>query len=237
MVSVSWIPNPYERGHLAVVVDCADLERAARFWAGALGYVSPRPGSDAYRSVLPADGPGVEILLQRTGDAKHAKNRVHLDLRTRDLDAEVRRVAALGATVLTPSPIAEHGWRWHVLADPDGNEFCVLQPPASYWDNPAGELPDRGGERRPDDPGARGRPLLVVERAVRRAGDRRARPLADRPPRPGDLSGHFGLANLYGSRKPGLPGRPRHVFLSLRTIFLSVPTILTADLSGICQPN
>ena len=87
-----------------MAVDCADLERAARFWADALGYVS-EGGADGtrYRSLLPAGGPGIEVLLQRTDDAKHGKNRVHLDLRTRDLDAEVRRVTALGATVLTSS--------------------------------------------------------------------------------------------------------------------------------------
>jgi predicted enzyme related to lactoylglutathione lyase len=56
-------------------------------------------------------------------------HRVHLDLRTRGLEAEVSRVTALGATVLASHPIAEDGWTWHVLADPDGNEFCVLQPP------------------------------------------------------------------------------------------------------------
>lgn len=126
--------HAYVRGDLVVVVDCADLERAARFWASALGYVS-EGGADgtSYRSLLPPDGVGAEVLLQRTDDAKHGKNRVHLDLRTRDLDAEVRRITALGATVLTGRPVAEHGWAWHVLADPDGNEFCVLQPPAAYW--------------------------------------------------------------------------------------------------------
>ena len=58
------------------------------------------------------------------------KNRLHLDLRTADLDAEVARVRALGAGQVTESPIVESGWTWHVLTDPDGNEFCVLQPPA-----------------------------------------------------------------------------------------------------------
>ena len=48
-------------------------------------------------------------------------------------DLERGRITALGATVLTSSPVVEHGWTWHVLADPDGNEFCVLQPPADYW--------------------------------------------------------------------------------------------------------
>jgi predicted enzyme related to lactoylglutathione lyase len=130
---VGWIPNAYARGELVVVVDCADLERAARFWAGALGYVTEGSAGGLYQSLLPADGPGVEVLLQRTDDAKHGKNRVHLDLRTRDLDAEVSRVADLGATVLTMSPVTENGWTWHILADPDGNEFCVLQPPPEYW--------------------------------------------------------------------------------------------------------
>jgi predicted enzyme related to lactoylglutathione lyase len=120
-----------------VVVDCADLERAARFWAAALGYAA-EGGADgaSYRSLLPPGGVGAEVLLQRTDDAKHGKNRVHLDLRTRDLDAEVARIAALGATVLTSAPVVEYGWAWHVLADPDGNEFCVLQPPADYWAAP-----------------------------------------------------------------------------------------------------
>ena len=130
---MTWQPNPYARGHLVVVVDCADLDRAARFWSAALGYVDAGDDSAAYRSVLPADGFGVEILLQRTEDEKHGKNRVHLDLRTRDLDAEVSRVLALGARRLTTDPIEEHGWTWHVLADPDGNEFCVLRPPPGYW--------------------------------------------------------------------------------------------------------
>jgi predicted enzyme related to lactoylglutathione lyase len=130
---VTWQPNPYARGELVVVIDCADLERAARFWSAALGYADAGAAGATYRSVLPADGFGVEILLQRTDDTKRGKNRVHLDLRTRDLDAEVSRVIALGATRQTTEPIEESGWTWHVLLDPDGNEFCVLQPPAGYW--------------------------------------------------------------------------------------------------------
>jgi predicted enzyme related to lactoylglutathione lyase len=130
---MSWMPNRYARGELVVVVDCADLERAAGFWTAALGYVTEGPAAGRYQSLLPSDGPGVEILLQRTADAKHGKNRVHLDLRTPDLDSEIARVTQLGATVLTASPITEYGWTWHILADPDGNEFCVLQPPPGYW--------------------------------------------------------------------------------------------------------
>ncbi len=130
---MTWEPNRYARGELVVVVDCADLERAARFWAAVLGYADAGGDNETYRNVLPADGFGIEILLQRTDDVKDGKNRVHLDLRTRDLAAEVSRVLALGATRQTDSPIEEDGWLWHILEDPDGNEFCVLQPPPEYW--------------------------------------------------------------------------------------------------------
>lgn len=126
-------PSRYSRGEIAVVIDCADIGRSARFWTGALGYVAQETAAGNYQTLLPADGQGVEILLQRTPDAKRVKNRVHLDLRTRDLDAEVRRVTALGATLVTASPISEDRSTWHILADPDGNEFCVLRPPDDYW--------------------------------------------------------------------------------------------------------
>jgi predicted enzyme related to lactoylglutathione lyase len=130
---MSWIPNPYPQGELVVVIDCTDLAQAARFWAAALGYVDTGSNGGTYRNLRPASGPGIEVLLQRTADVRHGKNRVHLDLRTRDLAAEVSRVTALGATLLAGGPVVEDGWTWHVLADPDGNEFCVLQPPPPYW--------------------------------------------------------------------------------------------------------
>lgn len=124
----------YLHGHLVVVIDCGDLERSARFWASVLGYERAGPASEPYQGLVPADGQGIEILLQRVPEDKNGKNRLHLDLRTRDLDAEVARVVALGAQRLTAEPVAEEGWRWHILADPDANEFCVLQPPAQYWE-------------------------------------------------------------------------------------------------------
>lgn len=127
------MPDRYLGGDLVVVIDCASLDQAAEFWSAALGYVREGDGGDRYLSLLPADGRGIEILLQRVRDGKRDKNRMHLDLRTRDLGAEVARLTGLGARLLTTEPVLESGWRWHVLADPDGNEFCTLQPPASYW--------------------------------------------------------------------------------------------------------
>jgi len=120
----------YGQGELVVVLDCADLDRAAAFWTTVLGYRREVYGGGSYLGLVPDDGRGVELLLQRTSDRKSDKNRVHLDLRTGDLEAEVARIQAAGGVVLTSEPVAEHGWRWHVLADPDGNELCVLQPPS-----------------------------------------------------------------------------------------------------------
>ncbi|WP_199853304.1 VOC family protein [Plantactinospora sp. BC1] len=116
---------------LAVVLDCSDLARSATFWSGALGYVAEPPSPGRYRRLLPANGDGVELLLQRVPEAKRDKNRMHLDLRVPDLEAELARLLSLGARCLTERPIEEDGWAWHVLADPDGNEFCVLRPPAT----------------------------------------------------------------------------------------------------------
>jgi predicted enzyme related to lactoylglutathione lyase len=123
------MPQPYPSGELVIVVDCSDLERSARFWCEVLGYTASPP-SRLYRSLAPETGVGIEVLLQRVPDVKGQKNRLHFDLRTPDLEAEVTRVLGLGARLLTTQPVAEDGWLWHILADPDGNEFCVLQPPA-----------------------------------------------------------------------------------------------------------
>jgi predicted enzyme related to lactoylglutathione lyase len=128
------MPQPYPNGELVIVIDCSDLDRSARFWSAvlgytALGYTAGQAAAGPYRSLEPVSGAGIEILLQRVPDVKDQKNRLHLDLRTPDLAAEVRRVTDLGATLLTSEPVTEDGWLWHILADPDGNEFCVLQPP------------------------------------------------------------------------------------------------------------
>jgi predicted enzyme related to lactoylglutathione lyase len=123
------MPQPYPHGELLIVIDCADLDRSAAFWSAVLGYTASPAATGPYRSLEPESGAGIDVLLQRVPDVKGQKNRLHLDLRTPDLDAEVRRVLGLGATLLTSEPVTEDGWAWHILGDPDGNEFCVLQPP------------------------------------------------------------------------------------------------------------
>jgi len=136
MVSkTSRTPHPYARGELVIVLDCSHLGRSAEFWTAVLGYTQIGEPSGRYLSLIPADGSGCELLLQKVTDEKHEKNRLHLDLRTTDLTSEVERVLNAGASLVTEQPITEAGWIWHILGDPDGNEFCILQPPSDYWEN------------------------------------------------------------------------------------------------------
>ena len=111
---------------IVTVLDCTDLDGTAAFWAAALNY-RIEAGEPYMALVSRCGGPGV--LLQRVPEAKVGKNRLHLDLRVTDLDGEVARLVRLGARRLTTEPVVEKGWTWHVLADPEGNEFCVLRPP------------------------------------------------------------------------------------------------------------
>lgn len=115
---------------LHIVIDCADPDRLADFWCAALGYV--RRGQVAqYRSIVDPGGAGPKVLLQQVPEPKAVKNRLHLDLEAADLDAEADRLVALGATRVpshqaASGEVAEFGIRWITMADPEGNEFCVV---------------------------------------------------------------------------------------------------------------
>jgi hypothetical protein len=87
-------PHPYLRGELVVVIDCSQLDRSAEFWTGVLGYARDGVAAGRYQTLLPADGKGAEILLQQVPEGTHAKNRVHLDLRTRSLEPETEELSA-----------------------------------------------------------------------------------------------------------------------------------------------
>jgi predicted enzyme related to lactoylglutathione lyase len=64
-------------------------------------------------------------MLQRVPEPKAAKNRMHLDIHVADIDAEAARLETLGARRVSRSPCEESGTRWHLMADPEGNELCV----------------------------------------------------------------------------------------------------------------
>jgi catechol 2,3-dioxygenase-like lactoylglutathione lyase family enzyme len=63
------MPQLYRNGELVIVIDCSDLARSARFWAGVLGFTAGRVTGGPYRSLVPQGGEGIEVLLQQVPDA------------------------------------------------------------------------------------------------------------------------------------------------------------------------
>lgn len=112
-----------------LVVDCHDHRRLGDFWSQVLGYrigESEDGPDDWYVELEGPPGSGPSILLLRVPDAKTVKNRVHIDVNATDRDQpeEVERIIALGARRVD---IGQGDQTWVVLADPEGNEFCVLR--------------------------------------------------------------------------------------------------------------
>lgn len=114
-MSVAWF---------SVTVDAHDPPALARWWAEALGFevIFERPGQSAI-----ADSGGFPgILFIENDTPKTTKNRLHFDLNPDDQAAEVERLSRLGATRLDIGQPPDASWV--VMADPEGNEFCVLAP-------------------------------------------------------------------------------------------------------------
>lgn len=110
-----------------IVVDAHDLPALARFWAQALGW--PILSEREQEVVIgPDETAPVGMCFMPVSDVKTVKNRVHLDLTTGsdDRDAEVERLLALGARRVDIGQTGTESWT--VLADPEGNEFCVVRP-------------------------------------------------------------------------------------------------------------
>jgi catechol 2,3-dioxygenase-like lactoylglutathione lyase family enzyme len=112
-----------------LVVDCVDAERLATFWSAVLGYVEVGREEDDIEIGPPGvgfGGPQPTLVFSPSADARPAKLRLHLDVNAtdRDQDAELARLLSLGAR---PADVGQTGEEnWHVLADPEGNEFCLL---------------------------------------------------------------------------------------------------------------
>ena len=112
-----------------LTIDCADPDTLAAFWSAALGlpsfkeqdgdvWIGPGEGH-------PHDGIMPDLLFIKVPDDKDVKNRLHLDLRPDDQAAEVARLEGLGAR---RTDIGQRDVSWVVMADPEGNEFCILTP-------------------------------------------------------------------------------------------------------------
>lgn len=111
-----------------VAIDCADAYELARFWSEVTGRpldAEDRPGDPEVQVTLAEDGPA--LYFHQVPEPKTVKNRLHLCLRPETTrEQEVERLLGLGATLVADRREAG-GAGWAVLADPEGNEFCVLR--------------------------------------------------------------------------------------------------------------
>ena len=109
----------------SIVIRVDDLERQLAFWTAALDYVAREGDADDFRLLRPRDGDGPNVSLDRVRSTVQVPPRIHLDLYTEDQAGEVRRLLGLGATEVhwdKKPPDADYV----ILADPEGNRFCVV---------------------------------------------------------------------------------------------------------------
>ncbi|HEX3247174.1 MAG TPA: VOC family protein [Chloroflexota bacterium] len=109
-----------------LIVDAADPEGLSEFWCAVLDWQrTERYGGEAIE-IAPPPGGLPTIVFVRSDELKHGKNRLHIDLNPRGCDqgTEVERLIGLGAQRVD---IGQGQQAWIVLADPEGNEFCVLE--------------------------------------------------------------------------------------------------------------
>ena len=107
-----------------VLIDCVDLDAMTAFWCQALDLEHVWTGPSGGHLLVATDGSGDRLGLMPSQSEKTAKNRVHFDLRPHDQQAEVHRLEGLGARRID---IGQTDVTWVVMADPEGNEFCVLR--------------------------------------------------------------------------------------------------------------
>lgn len=108
----------------AVTIDCADPERLAEFWS-ALLEVEVEERDEEVVALAPQPGQGVGVHFRRVPEPKRGKNRVHLDFVVKDAKASKAQVTELGGRIL--ERLEEDGWVWWIVADPEGNEACLVQ--------------------------------------------------------------------------------------------------------------
>ena len=109
-----------------IIIDCTDPRAVAAFWAQVLGWSVQESGDVLWMSESGEPFPDLLLVFVAVPEPKSAKNRVHLDVNPvdREQDDEVRRLLGLGARHADVGQTGEESWV--VLADPEGNEFCLL---------------------------------------------------------------------------------------------------------------
>ena len=116
-------------GRFTFTIDSTEPTRIVPFWAETLGYSSVGEFG-SFWPLFPLNEGEPVLIIQQVQEEKSGKNRMHMDIHVPDLEAEIERLLALGASPLS-GLVVEHDHRWVVMADPDGNEFCVVQRPTS----------------------------------------------------------------------------------------------------------
>jgi hypothetical protein len=109
-----------------IVIDCADHEAVVPFWLAAMGDYERLDVNEQYVAIAPLERAvgRPAILFQKVPEPKTVKNRVHMDLRGPSMAEEVERLRGLGATFIVERSLGV-AVTWTVMADPEGNEFCV----------------------------------------------------------------------------------------------------------------
>ncbi|MEU6300955.1 VOC family protein [Streptomyces erythrochromogenes] len=118
-----------------VAIDCADAYALARFWSEVTGRPMHPDSGPGHQETLVMLAEGPALYFNQVPEPKTIKNRIHLCLRPETTrDEEVERLLGLGATLVTDRRDPD-GSGWAVLADPEGNEFCVLRGDADHADD------------------------------------------------------------------------------------------------------
>ncbi len=114
-----------------ITIDCENPRTLADFWAAALDWKITFEDENEVALELLDGSPEVgripDLLFIKNPDLKSVKNRLHLDLRPLDQEAEVSRLESLGAKRIEIGQSDDSDTSWVVMADPEGNEFCVLR--------------------------------------------------------------------------------------------------------------
>jgi predicted enzyme related to lactoylglutathione lyase len=117
-------------------IDSDDPRGTAAFWEAALGWRRTHESDQEVVLEPPEgsaeDGVSPDLLFLRVPEGKTLKNRLHLDLRPDDQEAEVARLEGLGATRVDVGQLGHEATTWVVLQDPEGNELCVLRALPGY---------------------------------------------------------------------------------------------------------
>ena len=111
-----------------IQVDCADPIALAGFWSEMFGVEIGDTLGDPphYVGLAPTDPAAPVLSFQRVDEAKSVKNRLHFDISVDDIDSATLRTEELGGRRIAGPDMNQYGFRWRVMADPEGNEFCLI---------------------------------------------------------------------------------------------------------------